>query len=481
MTDPQTIDAKRKLARNLLWKKGDLSWKLDPLQQEMRKKFYEGNNKINVWLMSRRLGKSHTLCTLAIETCIKQKNAIVKYLAMTSKQAKELSDYIIISIVEDAPPEVKPEFSVRDSCWKFPNGAKIQFAGADNNGAEKLRGAACHLAIVDEAGFCDQLTYSVRTILLPTLLTTNGKLILSSTPPTQGDHDFIEFIQKAEDDKSLIKKTIYDCPRYTKEFIQAEIVDQYPGGLKNRDFRREYLVEMTRSEDRNVIPEFTEELQSKIIKDWTRPGFYDCYVAADWGITDLTGILFAYYDFKSAKVIIEDELIMNGARMNTSILAQAIKDKERTLWSDPISAEPKQVYMRVGDNNLHIIQDLSLIHQLNFVPTEKQNKEGYLNTLRVMLQDEKIIIHPRCKNLINHIKYAEWTPNSKTFRRSSTYGHYDLVDCLTYLIRNMVYSKNPYPRGSFDLGVQHRSPSYKEPLSVSHQTIKNLFHKPNRR
>lgn len=479
MTDISDL-SKAKIARSSLWRRGNLSWKLDSLQQEMREDFYKSSHKINVWLASRRLGKSRLLSTIAIEICIKQPNAIVKYLAETSKQAREITDNLFSEIIEDAPKEVKPSFLVRENCWKFPNGSKIQFSGADNNGAEKLRGSAAHLALVDEAGFCDKLKYAVRTILLPTLLTTNGKLILSSTPPMQGDHEFKDFIETAEKNGSLIKKTIYDCPRMSEEFIQREIIDQYPGGKQNIDFRREYLVELIRSEEQSVIPEFTDELQEKVIKDWDRPAYYDCYVSADWGITDKTGILFAYYDFKNAKLVVEDELVMNGARMNTTILAQSIKDKERQLWNDPISQEPKNVYLRIGDNNLHIIQDLSILHQLHFIPTDKQNKEGFLNTVRVLMQDEKIIINPRCKNLISHIKYAEWDKNKRSFNRHNLYGHYDLVDALVYLVRNVAFTKNPYPKGSFQTDHIFSTPRQDntKQLTKPQETIKNIFIRP---
>jgi hypothetical protein len=38
------------------------------------------------------------------------------------------------------------------------------------------------------------------------------------------------------------------------------------------------------------------------------------------------------------------------------------------------------------------------------------------------------------------------------FGRSPDNGHYDCVDALIYLCRNIVFSKNPYP-AHYDLGV----------------------------
>ena len=48
-------------------------------------------------------------------------------------------------------------------------------------------------------------------------------------------------------------------------------------------------------------------------------------------------------------------------------------------------------------------------------------------------------------NLIRHLKNVKWSSNKSVFARSPDNGHYDAVDALIYLIRNIVYSKNPYP------------------------------------
>jgi hypothetical protein len=98
------------------------------------------------------------------------------------------------------------------------------------------------LCIVDEAGFCDDLTYIIQSILIPTTTTTHGKIILSSTPPRLADHEFIRYMEEAEDRGSFLKKTIYDAlggGRITQEMID-EIIREL-GGAESPDFRREYL------------------------------------------------------------------------------------------------------------------------------------------------------------------------------------------------------------------------------------------------
>jgi hypothetical protein len=468
----------QKTARDILWSKGNIAWKLDNLQQEIRQAFYKSNHKINVWLMSRRLGKSHLLCALAIEQCIKKPGSIVKYLAPEGKQVKTIIKPIISDLTSDCPEDLRPQFKTQEMLYRFPNGSEIHLAGSDGGGAEKLRGTKADLCIVDEAGFCNELKYAVRTILLPTMLTTGGKMVLSSTPPAESAHEFLDFIEEADAKETLIKKTVYDCPRYSKEFIEREILSQYPSGAADPEFRREYMVEILKDENLAVVPEFTEDLEKRIVVVPTMPSHYDAYVSADWGVSDLTVILFAVYDFKNSKVHILDELIMNGAKMNTAILAEKIKQKEKTLWHDQYTLEPKPVYMRVADNNLLLIQDMQTLHNLNFIPTEKTDKHGALNNLRILLQSERVIIHPRCVTLKNHLKYATWDKNRRTYKRSAQYGHYDAIDALTYLIRNIIWSHNPYPKDVHGDNV-FVNESKKPEVSTPAAQFKTLF-KPRR-
>lgn len=474
-TEEEQREISRKIAIEVLWNRGNLDYRLDDLQREMKRQFYNSKRKVNVWLTSRRLGKSTLLCALAIERCIKSPGSIVKFLSPEMKQTRSLSSTIFNDLIKDAPKNLKPEFKTQEMLWRFPNKSEIHLAGSDNGGAEKLRGAQADLCIVDEAGFCDNLKYAVRTILLPTMLTTGGKMILSSTPSIRADHEFNEFIEEAEINKVLVRKTIYDSPRYSSDFIESEILNQYPGGKTDPEFRREYLCEVFRSEELSVIPEFTEELQAEVVKDWPRPPHFDSYVAIDYGVRDLTVALFAYYDFRAGKIIVEDEVVMNGVRMNTAILAAAIKKKEGDLWHDKYTKQPMAPYLRVSDNNLLLIQDLQSQHGLNFIPTDKHNKEGFLNQLRLLIQDKRIIIHPRCNTLINHLKHASWDKDRKKFRRSAALGHADCIDALLYLTRNVSLTKNPYPAGSYGFDVHVPQELLKPQVSQQARTIEKIF------
>lgn len=288
------------------------------------------------------------------------------------------------------------------------------------------------------------------SVLFPTTTHTGGKIVLASTPPEEPDHDFIGFIEQAETDGLLTKKTLYDNPLLSDE-TKNSIVDKFPGGANNTQFKREYLCEIIRDENKTIIPEFDDELSEKIVREYNKPPFYTPYVAMDIGFKDLTVVLFGYYDFKTDKVIIEDEIVREGKELKLDKFSDEILKKEEELWMNILTNEQIKPDLRVSDIDYIVIQEINRAsyNRLNFQAIQKA--PGYklplINQLRVMLQAEKIIINPKCKTLVTHLKNGRWKDASSKddFARSPGLGHYDAIDALLYLIKSVNYSKNPYP------------------------------------
>lgn len=436
-------------AKMELWRRGNLSFKMDPAQKDIIDRIKKSEHKIYVILCSRRIGKTWAACVLAIETCLKKPNSIVKILAATKSQVENFINPVLTQIFDDCPEKFRPTNIKSKFTYTFPNGSQIQLAGSDGGHAQKLRGAFADLCIVDEAGFCRDLSSTVRSILIPTTLNTNGKIILISTPPKEMDHDFISFIEEAEVNGAFVKKTIYDNPRVTKNEIE-QIIKAYPGGVNNIEFRREFLCEMKKSTmDGAAIPEFDDQLEKMVVKEWKKPAFYDSYVAMDIGGKDLTAVLFGYFDFLNSKVVIEDELIMDFREQSNTVkkLADSIIKKEEECYLDKLTGEVKQPYLRVSDINYIVMDEIrkSSNNKVVFVPTKKDDKEAAINNLRVMFTSDQIVINPKCVTLIRHLRNVKWAKNKSVFARSPDNGHYDCVDALVYLTRAVIKNKNPYP------------------------------------
>lgn len=468
-------------AKETLWRKGLLArWKLHPGQLDLYNTFQDAKEKIIVWCCSRRFGKSRTALVIAIETCLRNPNFIVKYVAPQQKMVRTILKQEMRKITDDCPRDIMPKFFTQDNTWRFPNGSEIQMAGVDSGNHESLRGGNAHFCVVDEAGFCDDLKYTVGSVLLPTMLTTGGKMVLVSSAPLSKDHDFVTFMDTAKINKCFQKKIVDDIPFEFFPADERQTTFNASGGITSPTVRREYYCEIITDESRAIVPEF-REVKDEIIKVWERPPFYDPYTSMDVGHKDLTAVLFSYFDFRNGKLIIEDEYCINGPQMTTDVLARDIKAKEVKLWQNAYGTGSIKPYLRVSDNNLILINDLHRMHSLSFIPTAKDNADAALNQMRMLIRAGKIIINPRCVNLLNHLENGTWNKARTSYERViddlGKQHHYDTIDALVYLIRNVNWNRNPYPIDyDFPKGDLYLNPDAGvEALNPFERHVKSIF------
>ena len=459
-----------------LWRRGELRFLCHKVQKEMYDSFYTSDkNSISVWLLGRQSGKSFLLTILALEQALRQKNSIIKLVTDTKLHVKSIFEKLFIEILNSCPEELKPSYKTAEYCYYFPNGSQIQLAGSDNKHYEKLRGQKSSLILVDEAGFCNDLDDMVHSVLMPTTTHTGGKIILASTPAEDPTHPFLKFIEEAELNGRLSKKTIDDNPLLTKE--QVENIATKMGGRNSERFRREYLCELIRDANLTAVAEFNSELENEIVKEWPKPPHYDTYVSMDLGFKDLTAVLFGYYDFRSDKVIIEDEIPFNFNEQDKHLkmLSDMIIKKEKDLWTDIYTNEVRSPNARISDINLIVTNEIRKHsdNKLNFVNAIKDVKAAAVNNLRVMIANKKIIIHPRCTTLIRHLRNVRWNKNKDEFARSPDDSHYDFVDALIYMIRGITYGKNPYPN-HYDLNLRATDSFYRPGASTPQAEV---YHK----
>lgn len=443
------------LAKKILWSRGELSWKLHSAQHHLEGIYNRIAGQLFVGNCSRQWGKSYWAVKKAIELAIRIPKAQIRYGAAFQS---DLVDFIIPAfenILEDAPANVKGK--KLGHFYVFPNGSRIKLVGLDKN-PNGLRGNTLDLIVIDECGFVTNLDYLYKSVIIPsTLHRPNCKIIMISTPPSTPAHPFVDYCQKAEAEGSYVKLDIYTNPRITPDDVERLAHEM--GGKDSTTFRRECLCEFITDSDLQIIPEWND----RFIQDLPRDEFYHYYHkydGMDLGVKDLTACIFGYFDFKKAALVIEDEFEMNGPSMNTQILVGAIKAKEKELW-DNLEPDPKDStrlkekrdfngnpvpYRRISDNNWPIlIQDLSSIHSLTFIETNKDNLEAMINEVRLMVQAGQLIVNPRCKKLIGCLRYGVWDSKKKSFARSNIYGHFDHLAALVYLIRNLNKSTNPIP------------------------------------
>jgi hypothetical protein len=427
---------KDKLAKNELWRRGILTWKLHATQKRIAAAIDASQGKLFVAVCSRQLGKSYLCVVRAIEAALRKPDTRIKYATAFLSDLQEFIIPAFDKVLADCPETVRPKFKSQQGKYCFPNGSEIKLIGLDlkPNG---LRGNTIDLIVLDESGFIGNLKYLYDSVIMPsTMHRPHAKIIMISTPPVSPDHDFTEFALRAEKQCSLARFTIHENPLLTTEQI-AELCNE-AGGEKSTTWRREYLCEFINDTSLAIVPEWDDKFIGEPEED---PYFkyYHKYEALDIGAVDYTACLFGYYDFNRAKMVIVDELEMHGPTMTTDKLVQGIREKEKERGFST-------VYRRIADNNnLILLQDLSLLHQLNFSPTSKDELHAMINELRLWVRQGRLQVHPRCKMLIGNLKYGLFNQKRTKFENSKVYGHFDHLAALVYLIRNIDQHSNPIP------------------------------------
>lgn len=420
----------------LLWSRGDIEHEMHSGQLEMWK-FIDNAEYIKIVIhCGRGYGKTWGLLGYAIRYAIKNPGSRIVIATQTRESAKQILIPTLQLMTSNIPSKYKPKWRSQGHCIDVGNESTIVAEGADDDNGDKLRGPYAHLIVCDEFGFWRNPKYVVNDILLPQAQRVNGKLVITTTTPKTLGHEFYYFRNECKNKNTYMMKTVYDNPRLTSQ--QTEKYAEECGGLDSISFRREYLCEDVVDTNFAVIPEFKKDIH--VVNEIEIPKYRDFYVGMDLGFKDFTFVVFCFYDFFNARIVVMDELCLSAEL--TSNIAIKIKEKESELFK---GFEP---LLRVSDNDIQQLYDLNVNFGLKFVPATKYDKEESINRLRGVFGDNKIIIHKRCINLIDQLLLGVYNNSRKDYERTPGLGHLDGIDALRYLIRKINYNKNPVPEHS---------------------------------
>jgi PBSX family phage terminase large subunit len=328
-------------------------------------------------------------------------------------------------------------FTRQPAIIRVQTGTEVFCIGINNEGSErKIKGGNVALWYGDEVTTYAKLPTEMclsrcrREIdgtlkQMPSIWTTN--------PDDPAHFIKIDYIDK----KDLLNMHYYQFGFNDNPIIDDVYVNEQKKLYSGIFYDRMIMGKWVGDTEKKVIPEFTEDKEKDIVKEVNRPEYYDTYGALDPAFEDNTGYVLGYYDFLDAKYCIDNELLLS--KKNTDIVAQNIKDIETQTFGT------KKMYLRVSDTESQVICDLVELHDLMIVATKKDDLHAQVNYLRVLVQNNKLIINPRCVNLIWQLKTCLWDNNRKQFMRNEKDRHYDLVAALIYFVRNVDIHRNPYP------------------------------------
>jgi hypothetical protein len=475
-------DAQQKAAVRLAWQLGRLSYMKLPLQKRFDGNWEAAKLINNEFFLeaSRRASKSSWLFIKMNEEARRNPGTHYAFVAPVAKGLDIYIEKIIAEVLKDCPDDLRPRYDSVKHILRFRNMSTIMFAGSDNKTYNTLRGNKFNGAGIDEGGFMDALREIVEDILRPALFDTGGWLIGCSTPPEVPDHPWFEFFDGALVNGYGAKYTIHDT-----HYTQAQI-DKFAAkfsakldpeeGKKTTSYRREMLCEHVVDREKLIIPEWKPEFEM----EWRDPvyfQFYHKYEGLDngAGLMDFTVCLLAHYDFRKAWLVVDDEVgPLKEEMVRTDFLAAGIQGKEKEMGYD-------RLYRRIGDNNNKILlQDLAGIHKLPFMPARKDDLQTMVNQARLWVSAGRVRVNPRCKYTLGCLKNGVWNRQRDDWAHTMTWGHFDALAALIYLIRGIDVMTNPVP-ANFGLDVQtHNLVPGQVPATMNYKALSEAFKVPKK-
>jgi hypothetical protein len=429
--------------RDFLWERGWPTHLLYSHQQDVIRRLYFGDladlHEV-VFQWGRRSGKTGVLTWDAHTFCSRNPGVVVVYLAPTAKQLRAIVEPHLRRYIGDMPEAMRPEYRRHEGEIRYPNGSILYLAGCERGSEERLRGMEVHRWYVDEGAFVVGLEYLVNDILVPMSLTTDAVGVISSTPPKQPAHEFARvYCANAEREGRLVHMTVHDATHLNPETIAR--LCKTNGGEDSITWRREYLAELVFDTEAAIVPEFVK-LEPQIVEERKRPTHCKKYVVGDIGFVDLSAWLFCYVDFEHALLVVEDEMQFTGKAASDQ--ASELRRREVALWGEPANDNAKpQRYVDATD--LVRVEFPKGEPGYNVGPVNNQDLDATVNGLRRATQERRYRIHPRCRQLIAHMKMGTWNKRRTEFERVEGYGHFDGIAALMYLVKSASVRTNPFP------------------------------------
>lgn len=444
-----------------------LRWKLFPHQRRIYDAIFSCARKRFVLNCSRRLGKTFTMMVIAIEAALRKGKARIIIAAPSEKHLEEFVHPIVDVILDDCPEDLKPRWVADKSAYVFKhNKSRIVLAGCDTRTkANRLRGPAADLAIIEEAGMIPDLNYVRRSVIAPQLLSTKGRMLFASTPPDSYGHEFVDIARSNEKLGSYIKLTVYEGHYTTEEvheFIQNELDDMpLEAYMETEDYRREWLAEFLTDPSRAVLKYATEkhvgsrDTPGTVIlryRNLVRPKYARWYWGLDVGWSpDWTFGIFGYWHHAAKTLVCEREVILK--RMSREQLAAEIKRVEAELLGESRRSmvglgmeEPA----RWSDYDARLLYELAAEEGLIWSPTAKDDRDTAIDNLNRMIPgfNGHLAINPDgCPMLLDQLMAAVWNKGRTDFSRTVKHGHFDGVASLVYMARNVDKLSDPVPPG----------------------------------
>jgi hypothetical protein len=444
-------------AKKKAWEMGCLTYKMRPPQYLIKEAWIKSRDYSRKFYIesTRRLGKSSFLLLLFTEECLLKGNRKCGFFAPVKEGLLDYVEPLIAKTFDDCPDEIRPVFDKQRFMLKFNNGSAIIFRGSNNQQHRIRRGQEFNIAGIDEARDVDNLTELIESVVFPSLFSTDGYMIISSTPADTRSHPLFGYRQQAEIENWLIRIPMSEANRLDPENYSSDRIEEWKKEtLKAVDgddiWKREYECEWVINRKKMAVPEWKTEYVNIFSRD-PYYSLYHHYVGIDWGYKDFTAIVFSTWNFRKARLEVDGELTFQGKEVRSDLISDAINLKMLKLWG-----KDANIWRQVSDSaDPILINELNKFDGMGFVPVQKLNSlEAMLNEFRVLVNEGKIVVDPTCQMTIHNLETAVWNDKRTKLDQDIFSHHFDHLMALVYTTRVLDQQTNPIPKDYFLDGMR---------------------------
>jgi hypothetical protein len=460
----------------------------------------------NLWIdeCGRRHGKSARALVTSIEEMIRLPGARGMIATPLQKSIGGIIVPLTKILFRAAPEGYFPRF-VRSHGPDGPGlivdatGSYCKLIGLDKN-PDATRGEYLDFAVISEAAFVSGLHELVTGVLMPQFRhRVHAWLLMETSTAKVKDCEFnSDFREDAKLRGAYRLHPITDNTALSAADIDQE--ERRSGGKGSAQCQRELYCELTRDPDDMVVPEFAEDVHVVDPADWPMPPYAIAHVGLDPGITDPFGMVHLYFDWLRQCIVVQAAWCKRNA--STGEVARTTHETERRLWgtshrdagarvrelaiataeltgdgkvwappegaltywhNDEWSLKPNP-YSRVSDIANRFVLDMNVDYGLGVRPADKSpgSKEADTEHLRTLFEARpvKIVIldNGLTEPLIQQLRSGEWntdeTGHRTDWKRTKTLGHLDAIAALKYVVRDVLWTRNPNRPGLVDTNRQ---------------------------
>lgn len=454
MEQKNKIDRKKLLQEKLKRESTDLF----ATSFEQQVNFVKDESKRKVALCSRRASKTYSGALSFIKTGLENPGCSMCYITMTLSSARRIMYKDIIEPLNDQfklglklkqlPPEVH-----------FPNGSVIYLVGIDSKEDEKnkLLGQKNKLIIIDEAqDITVDLKDLIERVCKPTLIDTNGQIIMMGTPSDNMNTYFYEvtktyksvegwkyfswnaaenpyvkenFLADIEKEK-IVNPSIEETPSFRQMYMGQWVASHGARVYRwsERNFRDTSMAEIIKAKEKNINFELTDlpvidELPEKDING----NFisYTTIMGIDVGYNDADAFVIGKYSQHDKNLyIIEAHTQAKNDDVATGMMIQRLRqrfDFNRIVIDGSSLKSVETMRQRMG---------------IPLVAADKGKKADYIGMFNMDMDAGLIKIFPQPKKLIlNEWNKLIWDQDPRKTRRELPGLHNHVSDALLYLWR----------------------------------------------